>query len=128
VLLQGKVEQLQAPILEVINKDFGFDKVTKVQNAVIPLFIQNKDVCVKACTGSGKTLAFVVPLISKIFGMFKNQEFQDIQNNQVLGLLLAPSRELAIQTFEVLKKFEYLFEGKIKFCYFIGGDKPEYDI
>lgn len=41
---------------------------------------------------------------------------------------MAPSRELAIQIFEVLKYFEDLFEGTIKISYFIGGDKPEYDI
>ena len=51
---------------------------------------------------------------------------------------MAPSRELAIQTFQVLKEFEDLFkrpdpesgelQSTLKMCYFIGGDKPEYDI
>ena len=45
-----------------------------------------------------------------------------------MGLLMAPSRELAIQIFEVLKHFEGLFENNLKISYFIGGDKPEYDI
>lgn len=40
-----------------------FEYVTKVQAAVIPLFLSNKDVCVKACTGSGKTLSFIIPLV-----------------------------------------------------------------
>ena len=44
----------------------NFDKVTWVQKAVIPLFLQNKDVCVKACTGSGKTLAYLIPLIERL--------------------------------------------------------------
>ena len=58
---KGQIERLDPKILDVIQTKFGFDKVTRVQNAVIPLFLQNKDVCVKACTGSGKTLSFVVP-------------------------------------------------------------------
>ena len=33
---------------------------------MIPLFLQNKDVCVKACTGSGKTLAYLIPLIERL--------------------------------------------------------------
>lgn len=53
-------------IKELIKTKLNFDKVTKVQKAVIPLFIQNKDVCVKACTGSGKTLSFIVPLINQL--------------------------------------------------------------
>ena len=50
-------------ILDVLKNKLGFDKVTRVQATVIPLFLGNKDVCVKASTGSGKTLAFTVPLI-----------------------------------------------------------------
>lgn len=51
---------------------------------------------------------------------------------------MAPSRELAVQIFEVLKVFQCLFSYKdtetdqmrngVNMCYFIGGDKPEYDI
>ena len=89
--------------MKLISDQFGFEKVTKVQSAVIPLFLTNKDVCVKACTGSGKTLAFVVPLIQKLYSMKLSGDFEDLKKEQVLGLLLAPSRELAIQIFEVLK-------------------------
>ena len=128
VLNSSKVEKLSEPVLKVIKDEFGFEKVTKVQAAVIPLFLTNKDVCVKACTGSGKTLAFVVPLIQKLYLMKLSGELEDLKKEQVLGLLMAPSRELAIQIFEVLKLFEPLFEGILKISYFIGGDKPEYDI
>jgi ATP-dependent RNA helicase DDX55/SPB4 len=41
---------------------------------------------------------------------------------------MAPSRELAIQIFEVIKIFAPIFGDKVNFAYFIGGDKPEYDI
>ena len=43
--------------------ELAMPNVMQVQAAVVPLFLTNKDVCVKACTGSGKTLAFCLPLI-----------------------------------------------------------------
>jgi ATP-dependent RNA helicase DDX55/SPB4 len=69
----------------------------KVQAAVVPLFLTNKDVCVKACTGSGKTLAFCIPLLQTLLNLF--QQFDEdgisVQKNEVLALIVAPSRELA---------------------------------
>ena len=50
---------LDSSLTDTITNDLKFDRVTKVQAAVIPLLLANKDVCVKACTGSGKTLAFL---------------------------------------------------------------------
>ena len=55
--------RLDPKIVETLKVKMGFERVTKTQAAVVPLFLSNKDVCVKACTGSGKTLAFGVPLI-----------------------------------------------------------------
>ncbi len=57
------VPKLNDVIINQIKNKFNFDKVSKVQKTVIPLFLSNKDVCVKACTGSGKTLAFTVPIV-----------------------------------------------------------------
>ena len=78
------VEKLDDRVVKVVNEKFGFSQVTKVQNAVIPLFLSNKDVCVKACTGSGKTLAFVVPLISKLLKLidFRMKEVTQIRNEE----------------------------------------------
>ena len=58
--------RLDPQIVETLTGKLGFEKVTKTQAAVVPLFLSNKDVCVKACTGSGKTLAFGVPLIQTL--------------------------------------------------------------
>lgn len=63
-IVTGKsVLRLDDQLLKILKDSFGFDTPTKVQNAVIPLFLSNKDVCVKACTGSGKTLSFVIPVV-----------------------------------------------------------------
>jgi len=114
----------------------GFDKVTKVQGASIPLLLSNKDVCVKACTGSGKTLSFVVPLIQTLQKVMNERvavfdpEAQDsvFAKDEVIALLLAPSRELAMQTSKVLGVLMPVLAPHMNFCYFIGGDKLDYDL
>ena len=91
--------------------------MTKVQSAVLPLFLSNKDVCVKACTGSGKTLAFIVPIVErllkivKIFGAEYPEEAH-LPMNRVVAIIIAPSRELVIQIYNVLCEFKHLFQGK----------------
>jgi len=78
----------------------GFENVTKVQSAVLPLFLSNKDVCVKACTGSGKTLAFVVPIVERlkrIVDEYKSDNNCDsLTTNKVISIVIAPSRELVV--------------------------------
>ena len=96
----------------------------QVQAAVVPLFLSNKDVCVKACTGSGKTLAFCLPLIETLLKLTADHTYD---NNEVLALVVAPSRELAKQTAEVIQQFVSILPD-LKFCYLIGGDKLEHDL
>lgn len=55
-----------SPETLAVLKDLDFTYATPVQEAVIPLFLGNKDVSVDACTGSGKTLAFLVPVIERL--------------------------------------------------------------
>ena len=146
------VPKLDPLIVETLKDKLGFDRVTKTQAAVVPLFLSNKDVCVKACTGSGKTLAFGVPLIQTLLKFCEqnsvipdssdDDEEEDVANkessgpkakvlrigkDQVISLLLAPSRELAMQIMAVLKNFEHLLP-QLNFCYLIGGDKLDYDL
>ena len=102
--------------MKVLSEKMGFKNVTKVQSAVLPLFLPNKDVCVKACTGSGKTLAFVVPIIErliKIVNEYKlegNREENRLPPNRVISIVIAPSRELVIQIYNVLYEFRELFK------------------
>jgi len=113
-------------ILSVLTETLAFSKVTRVQAAVIPLFLGNKDVCVKASTGSGKTLTFVVPLIQTLLKVLASGE-TTFDKHEVAALLIAPSRELVQQITAVLKDFAPLLPS-LSFVYLIGGDKIEYDL
>ncbi|WP_375782324.1 DEAD/DEAH box helicase [Anoxybacteroides voinovskiense] len=72
----------------------GFEETTPIQAETIPLSLQNKDVIGQAQTGTGKTAAFGIPLVEKI----------DTKQDAVQGLVVAPTRELAIQVSEELYK------------------------
>ena len=65
------VPKLDTQIVQALDSKLGFERVTKTQAAVVPLFLSNKDVCVKACTGSGKTLAFGIPIIQTLLNFCK---------------------------------------------------------
>jgi len=103
LLTWNDVPSLNSALVKSLTHNLGHETVTKVQSAVIPLFMQNKDVCVKACTGSGKTLAFLVPLLHKLYSTPSDHQ---PAKNEVLGLILAPSRELALQIHKVLCQFD----------------------
>ena len=77
-----------------MTEDFGFPSMTPVQAAAIPLFSQNKDVCVEACTGSGKTLVYLLPIFHKLL-------LQPVLPTVLFAVIIAPSRELAHQIYEV---------------------------
>ena len=70
----------------------GFEEATPIQEATIPLALEGRDVIGQAQTGTGKTAAFGLPMFEKI----------DPNNAQLQGLVIAPTRELAIQTQEEL--------------------------
>lgn len=71
--------------------------MTPVQEATIPLFLQNKDVAVQAVTGSGKTLSFLIPVVERL----RSKSFK---KGQIGALILSPTRELAMQTWRVCEE------------------------
>lgn len=73
----------------------GFAQPFAIQVEAIPVALQGRDVCGRAKTGSGKTLAFGVPMLSRIEG--------PAEPSRPLGLVLVPTRELAVQVAEVLE-------------------------
>ncbi|MCE5284991.1 MAG: DEAD/DEAH box helicase [Pelosinus sp.] len=68
-------------------QDMGYETLTKVQEAVIPLVLAQQDIIVESQTGSGKTAAFAIPICEKIAIEQKNPQ----------ALVLTPTRELALQ-------------------------------
>ncbi len=75
-------------------QDMGFEMPTAVQAAVIPIILDKKDVLATAPTGTGKTCAFGIPMIEKI----------DKLLDKTQALVVCPTRELAMQITEELKK------------------------
>ncbi|KMY52798.1 DEAD/DEAH box helicase [Bacillus sp. FJAT-27231] len=84
---------LSETTLKAIDK-MGFEEATPIQAQTIPAGLEGKDIIGQAQTGTGKTTAFGVPMIEKI----------DTNNHTVQGLVIAPTRELAIQVSEELYK------------------------
>ena len=74
----------------------GFTEPTPIQAGAIPPALQGRDVIGCAQTGTGKTAAFVIPMIERLAAAPKGHP---------LALILAPTRELAIQTQEAIDKF-----------------------
>jgi ATP-dependent RNA helicase DeaD len=79
----------------------GFERPTEIQSRVIPLLLDSRDVVGQAQTGTGKTAAFGIPLIEGI----------DETLPVTQALVLAPTRELAIQIGEELRKIGRYIEG-----------------
>ncbi|KIV87276.1 hypothetical protein PV11_02831 [Exophiala sideris] len=75
-----------------------FKTLTTIQSRTIPLAIQGLDILGAAKTGSGKTLAFLVPVLENLYRK-RWTEYDGLG-----ALILSPTRELAIQIFEVLRK------------------------
>ena len=88
----------------------GYGYPTTIQAEAIPQFMQWKDVIAKAPTGTGKTFAFGIPMIEHI----------DPENDQVQGLILAPTRELAIQIGDELRGLLTYFQN-IRVAVLYGG-------
>ena len=72
----------------------GFKEPTPIQKESIPYTLEGKDILGQAQTGTGKTGAFGIPLIEKVVG-----------KSGVQALILAPTRELAMQVAEQLREF-----------------------
>ncbi|RKF65734.1 ATP-dependent RNA helicase dbp4 [Golovinomyces cichoracearum] len=75
-----------------------FKKMTDIQSRAIPLALKGKDILGAARTGSGKTLAFLIPVLDNLY----RHRWTELDG---LGaLIISPTRELALQIFEVLRK------------------------
>jgi ATP-dependent RNA helicase DeaD len=102
---------LSPEILQTIEAK-GFKHPTPIQEGVIPLLLQgNKDIIGQAQTGTGKTAAFALPLLEKL----------EASANQTQAIILAPTRELAIQVSKEIKSFGMKNSPTVEVVY--GGNR-----
>lgn len=92
-------------------KRMGFEEATPIQEGTITFAMEGRDVLGQAQTGTGKTAAFGIPLIEKI----------DPKNPNIQALVIAPTRELAIQVSEELYKIGY--DKRVKLLSVYGGQE-----
>ncbi|MDO5610100.1 MAG: DEAD/DEAH box helicase, partial [Pseudomonadota bacterium] len=85
---------LPEPILKALS-DVGYESPSPIQAATIPPLLEGRDVLGQAQTGTGKTAAFALPILARI----------DPKLAAPQALVLAPTRELAIQVAEALQKY-----------------------
>ncbi|MBM6939477.1 DEAD/DEAH box helicase [Pseudoflavonifractor phocaeensis] len=100
---------LSEAIMKAIEKK-GYVQATPVQAGAIPYFMDWKDVIAKAPTGTGKTFAFGIPMVEHV----------DPERSEVQALVLAPTRELAIQIQEELRDLCAFKEGVRVVCLYGG--------
>jgi ATP-dependent RNA helicase DeaD len=88
------------PVLKALD-DVGYETPTPIQSQIIPLVLMGRDVLGQAQTGTGKTAAFALPLLSRI----------DLKKLEPQVLVLAPTRELAIQVAEAFQRYASHLKG-----------------
>lgn len=91
---------LSAPVQDALKK-IGYEQPSPIQAEAIPHLLEGHDIVGTAQTGTGKTAAFALPLLSKI----------DVKQQHPQVLVLAPTRELAIQVAEAFKSYACEIKG-----------------
>lgn len=91
------------PALVSATSALGYEEPTAIQREAIPPLIAGRDVLGQAATGTGKTAAFALPMLHRI-----GSEHADVR--RVRGLILVPTRELAMQVAEAVHKYGRLMQ------------------
>ncbi len=91
---------LSQPLLKALN-EVGYETPSPIQAQTIPLLLEGRDIIGQAQTGTGKTAAFALPLLSRL----------DLKQKSPQVLVLAPTRELAIQVAEAFQKYAHHLKG-----------------
>lgn len=91
-------------------EEMGFETMTPIQEQAIPVLLEGKDIIGQAQTGTGKTAAFAIPMIQNV----------DPQLKKPQGIILCPTRELAMQAAEEIRKLTKYRSG-IKVLPVYGG-------
>ena len=98
--------ELQPELLQAV-AEAGFEAPMPIQSAVIPVMLAGQDVIGQAQTGSGKTAAYALPMLQNLLP----------GPNQIQGLVLVPTRELALQVAEVFNSFGRALKARVLAVY-----------
>ncbi len=110
---------LKLNLLAQLNKSLvenDYINPTLIQEKVIPLILEKKDIIAKAQTGSGKTASFILPLLQ----LWTNENYEG--KPKIKALVLAPTRELALQISSSFEMFSKYLAKKPKIVSVIGGE------
>nr|XP_056716142.1 probable ATP-dependent RNA helicase DDX31 [Euleptes europaea] len=111
---------LHPHLVSTITSVLGMSSMTSVQKQTIPVLMQGKDALVRSQTGSGKTLAYGIPLIQSL----QRMEPKIKRSDGPYAVVLVPTRELALQSFQtiqkLLKPFTWIVPGVL-----MGGEKKK---
>ncbi|KAF9453798.1 DEAD-domain-containing protein [Macrolepiota fuliginosa MF-IS2] len=104
---------LSRPVMKALTS-LGFKKPTPIQASTIPVALLGKDIVGNAVTGSGKTAAYTIPMVERLLYREKGKKAAATR-----CLVLVPTRELAVQCYEVGTKLSA--HTDIRFCLVVGG-------
>lgn len=97
-------------ILRAID-DMGFESMTQIQEQIIPIALEKKDVIGQSQTGTGKTVAFGIPIIENI----------DFESEKIQSVIMTPTRELALQVSAEINRLLKYYPSKSVALY--GGEE-----
>ena len=100
---------LSKEILQAVDR-MGFRETTPVQQKTIPLMMAGQDIIAVAPTGTGKTCAFGIPML----------EYVNLSDNRIQEVVLAPTRELAMQIADELRELAH-FIPQVRIAVIYGG-------
>ncbi|XP_055367284.1 LOW QUALITY PROTEIN: probable ATP-dependent RNA helicase DDX31 [Betta splendens] len=110
--------QLHPHLVATLNKVLNVSTLTSVQKQTIPALLSGRDAVIQSQTGSGKTLSYAVPLVQSL----QSLQPKVCRSDGPLAVILIPTRELALQTFQTFQKllrpFTWIVPGVL-----MGGEK-----
>ncbi|MBD5543191.1 MAG: DEAD/DEAH box helicase [Lachnospiraceae bacterium] len=111
VCIRYEDSEIDSRIIRAV-EEMGFEHMTPIQEQAIPVLLEGRDVIGQAQTGTGKTAAFGIPVLQAI----------DPENKNLQAVILCPTRELAMQAAEEMRRFSKYMHG-IKILPVYGGQE-----
>lgn len=114
------IEEIHPHMVKNLNDSFGISQMTTVQKMAVPVLLKGKDALIRSQTGSGKTLAYAIPVLESLHRIRP----KITRGDGIRALVVLPTRELALQTYEwflkLVKSFTWIVPGML-----VGGEKKK---